>query len=258
MTKIVQTYFYPDNTTFDTTAHNEAIMGEPGEGIMGTINGAIDRSNFDTKFQIQPEHVMPEQTAIGRQEWASDSTTIYSDGVSSMPLTTKSLDKNRFRIPGCTFRFYQPYKATFALLQWSFFMGQTRWRVVRNQASDLKPFMNFVAYFDDEKIPHTIRDIGFTHQVDSSTTSSIGGVRRANNEGHSALWYDMSHLVTDLSLGWHELSIRMCMENVQLENGTPIIEELELDVGKAERDNDYYLFQKATFGVRNARVLTML
>lgn len=259
MTKIVQTYFYPEGTTLDTGAHNDAIMGESGSGLMGTINGHIDTENFNTKFRIKPEHVMSEQAAIGRQEWDQYSTTIYSDGVSSGNISVQNEDQNRFRIPGCTLRFYQPYQASFALLQWSLFVGVTKWKVTRaKNLDDLFPRLNFVAYLDGNKLDHTYRKLGRSHQLDSSTTSSIGGVKRINNESHNALWYDMSHLVTGLSSGWHELSVHLVLANVLDENGDTQLEELLLNVGEARREYDYYLFQKATFGVRNARVLTML
>lgn len=258
MPRIVQTYLYPPNTTLDTAAHNENIMGEPGEGLMGTINGKLDVDNFSEKFRIQPEHVMPEQAARGRQEWDQYSTTIYSDGVAARDFDSSDEDTYRFKIPGCTIRFYQPYAARFALLQWSFFMGATKWRVERlGGLGAIRPAMNFVAYFDNAKLTHTRRVFPRTHQLDSSTTSPNAALR-INNEAHSALWYDMSHLVTPLSAGWHELSIQLCMENVLDGDGDSLQEELKQQFGKVYREFDYYLFQKATFGVRNARVLTML
>jgi hypothetical protein len=252
MGRITPPYNYPDGTTLNVEAHNDSVFGETGKGLMRTVNGDLDINNFDEKFRIQAEHVMPEQAAIGRQEWDEYETTIFSDGVG---VNQGDAVANRFNVPGCSLRFYQPYTASMALFQWSFFLSQTKWKIARTSklGGSLFPKMHVIAQLDGVDIDHTFRTI----PKSTSTDKSASG-KALNSEPHTALWFDMSHLeVGGLTQGWHELRLQMVMENV-VDDGTTFEQDFQIKFGQAIREFAYYTMQKAAFGIRNARVLTML
>lgn len=254
MPKVIPPYGYPDGTVLSTHDHNTNIWGTEGKGLMQTIDGNLDVNNFSEKFRIQADHVMPEQAAIGRQEWDQFETTVFADGVGVN--TGEDTDQsNRFNIPGCSIRFYQPYNASLALLQWSFFISQTKWNIVRlGKIRDLTPAMWFKAQFDGVDLDHTYRELPKSMTLDAGT----GDGRSINSEAHTALWFDMSHVVVGgLGQGWHELRIQMLMENA-VDDDQTFKRDMTFRFGRSTREAEYYTFQKAAFGIRNARVLTML
>tara|TARA_R110002020_G_scaffold335038_7_gene550232 strand:- start:63 stop:821 length:759 start_codon:yes stop_codon:yes gene_type:complete len=245
-------YTYPAGTTLEPASHSENIWGEVSRGLMSTLNGYLDINNFDVKFRIRPDHVMPEQAAIGRQEWDIHETTIFSNGAG----TGTAASTARFNVPGCSIRFYQPYAANIALLQWSYFISTTKWLIDRLEGlgGELAPDLHTVVQFDGSDIYHTKRILPRSMSYDTSG----GGVRMLNNEAHSALWFDMSDLQFNLAKGWHELRLQMVMQPVVDLDSQIFTEEIALKFGKSFREYDYYMHQKAAFGIRNARVLTML
>ena len=257
MPRIVPPYNYPDGTTLDVEAHNESVFGESGTGLMATVDGNLDINNFNEKFRIQPEHVMPEQAAIGRQDWDQYETTLFSDGVGVNQAVSSSV--NRFNVPGCSIRFYQPYDATMALFQWSFFISQTKWKIARTTklGGDIFPNMSVIAQLDGADLTHTQRPL-----PRSAVTDGVRGLRASqviNCEPHNALWFDMSHLeVLGLAKGWHELRLQMLMQHVVDDDGTNYQQDFNIKFGQSLREFKFYTMQKAAFGIRNARVLTML
>tara|TARA_R100000231_G_scaffold115748_5_gene86189 strand:- start:23 stop:793 length:771 start_codon:yes stop_codon:yes gene_type:complete len=256
MPRIVPPYTYPDGTKLDVESHNEAVFGESGTGLMATVDGNLDINNFNENFRIQPEHVMPEQAAIGRQDWDQYETTLFSDGIG---VNQTDFAINRFNVPGCSVRFYQPYDATMALLQWSFFISHTKWRIARTtkQGDNIEPNMFVISQLDGVDLSHTLRPLPISAITDGFSSTQDSQV--INCEPHNALWFDMSHLeASGLSKGWHELRLQMAMEHVVDNDGSNYQQGFSIKFGKTLREFDFYTMQKAAFGIRNARVLTML
>ena len=100
-------------------------------------------------------------------------------------------------------------------------------------------------------IPHSKRHLPPTVSMEVSNSPH----RYSNCEAHSALWFDMSHLVVDFAEGWHELNLELYMRPVLSSNQDSLSLALQILNRFA---TEYDLHQKASFGVRNARVLTML
>jgi hypothetical protein len=247
MPEIPLSYSYADGTTLDVDAHNDMVYGEAGTGIMATANGELDANNVVSTFEIEATHVMPEQACIAKQEWLRETSTVFSDGVGS-----SSPAAQYFVIPGCSLRFYQPYDVSLALFQWSVFMSQTKWNLQSTKNGEISPPLNIIAQLDGVDLDHTFRTLPETHVMERDLDR-----RPSANEMHNALWFDMSHAGT-LTKGWHELRVMMHMSTVQFADGRTAARPLSLRIGSKFRVSDYYLFQKASFGIRNARVLTML
>ena len=200
-----------------------------------------------TTLDVDAHNVMPEQACIAKQEWLRETSTVFSDGVGSSSPTAEY-----FVIPGCSLRFYQPYDVSLALFQWSVFMSQTKWNLQSTKNGEISPSLNIIAQLDGVDLDHTFRTLPETHVMERDLDR-----RPSANEMHNALWFDMSHAGT-LTKGWHELRVMMHMSTVQFADGRTAARPLSLRIGSKFRVSDYYLFQKASFGIRNARVLTML
>ena len=79
-----------------------------------------------------------------------------------------------------------------------------------------------------------------------------------------SMQWDMNHMETSVSAGWHSLDLLLYMSPVldrsQDGNEGILTAEVKRDVVGARRDAtfDHKFYQRLTFGIRNARVLTIL
>tara|TARA_R110000824_G_scaffold40851_5_gene122027 strand:- start:2395 stop:2616 length:222 start_codon:yes stop_codon:yes gene_type:complete len=73
----------------------------------------------------------------------------------------------------------------------------------------------------------------------------------------------MHHLQETLSAGWHELSLTLHQEQVLDNSAGDNSSDLYSDVitrviGHTNTEREHVFYQRASFGIRNARVLTLL
>ena len=95
-------------------------------GIMSAINGQLDAVNLgDYAFRISQRHIMPEQAALARMGAVRDTGAIYGSSVGG--LRGDDTDTKWVNLAGTSVRWYQPYDATVALLEWSVFMSHNNW-----------------------------------------------------------------------------------------------------------------------------------
>ena len=96
--------------------------------------------------------------------------------------------------------------------------------------------------------------------------TSVSGVfndYENTNEKMAAMCWDMSHMQEDVSAGWHDLNLTIYMEQLQSQLGSngggPVEQSYSVSKGGfSGSSTKHYLFHRASFGVRNARVLTIL
>lgn len=112
--------------------YNEGIYdsgaGLPGpdigsRGVMSQINGRLGSENFNPSTQIRDYHIQPRQASLCGSEGMLGTATIYGDGVDA-----SNDDTSYFTLPGCSFRWYQPFDTSVSLMQWSFFLSYNAWR----------------------------------------------------------------------------------------------------------------------------------
>ena len=266
-------------------------------GIMSEANGGLDSNNLNPNFKAQPEHIQPEAMVIGRQEESRVRVDCFSDlfakaGTDSTdPVTSDTMTYAEatgdywVAVPGCALRFWQPYDATVALWQWSMFFHPARMLMLR-QYVDGEP----VEEFNDRGVENSwydrkaTCDMGLAVKIDgtliehSRRRTQVGLISRDNNSslsasydgfmsraygGRTAQWWDMQHMSTPLAAGWHDLQLVVYMERFLRTSATQTIVPIRNGVSMAADTPSggrilAQLFARCTFGVRNARVLTLL
>tara|TARA_A100001201_G_scaffold127201_2_gene111846 strand:- start:239 stop:1126 length:888 start_codon:yes stop_codon:yes gene_type:complete len=294
MPTIIPSYTYTDGTVLDSSGHNQNIYDNPtGRGIMSTANGGIDTNNLHTGFKIRSEHIMP-QTAIRTSEefdltdidcfediFAADindpSTFSYNDAPSRLFLP----------VPGCGLSFYLPRSAKCLLRVGAFIhpfkIGYNR---LGNSARDVVYDCAIALKLDGALIESTRRPLPNTarYLVDGSFPMDPGQTSVDYTERETAIWYDFHHITT-LDAGPHDIQLCLYIERVDLDRDTVKIDGETIDdntsgqvtLGRmrqvasskdkdnqdtsifvlTEKQNPHLLFQRATFGVRHARVLAL-
>ena len=286
------------------------------QGVMGTANGFLDTLNLAPHTQIRKNLIMPEQATLARMEGMRHSNTVYGNSSA----TTTKFEEEYFNIPGLGLRWYQPYAASAALCHWSFFVSFNAWagRYLDGLGAKFKDgvytTMTFRCTLDGVPLPHTQRTLGenFFHPVspgsnnewndeddssspewgpgldaystysDTSKKLSGGNPRYAQTEAHSALHFDLHHLIgsgdsssgkyqssSNLSQGYHEIGLQFAIDANQTRNGFMSGPVFTQNFGKAaavdltdtyemKGRGHFNLTGKLSVGIRNARVVSFL
>ena len=256
-------YTYVDNQTLDPDEHNKNVYSTtPGEGIYSEINGGVN--TFSSAFKVEEEHVRPEQATRARQEFAVESLDFFTDAASET-------DGDKYRpVPGCAARVHVPYEASLSLWQWSVFIHpyKVRGQVFGyDQGGDINSVSSrtsdvFIrASLNGTPLYHTKRTIP-TSSIFTASINSSGDLTGAVNsfEPRACLQFDMSHLQTDVTAGWHDLTLEIYMEPLINDSGSlfkwPYYGVMFSNV--SEDLVDHVIYHRTSFGIRNARVLTLL
>ena len=257
------------------------------EGLMSTANGRLTTDNLKDGFSVTAHHIMPEQVAVSRSDFMTSTSTIYASGVGH----SDSIDEDDFEyftLPGTSMRWYQPYDATWAIMQWSLFASFNCWRgkykdaegTIQRYGSNTPIALRCVV--DGTPISGTDRWLGqnMFHPVSpghEATNDMIGpgqdlyggyaGRAAAHpypggnpkyvfGEAHSAVHFDMHHGAA-LTKGYHEISVQCAM---QLMPGASVyVQNIGTERRSPFRGRGYFnLTGKISLGVRNARVLALL
>ena len=274
MAKVVTPYTYLDGRKL-TTEHNKNIFSADGdEGIMSEPNGGLSSTNLASDFLVQKEHVHPEEVYRLRQDSAKYSSDYMSDA-----LGNSSEDAAFVPIAGTATRVYLPYAVSAALWQVSFFYSS--FRVYHNNNNAIStPDIYVKMYVDGTSIDHTWRSLPmsapmdrYIYREDGSSDDREGTIFGAENEGVNRVYeaisgtgyMDWAHLAQDVSAGWHDVVAQIFMEHTVTGAGAALTADFHTGVGDDERGDrnredmaSVALANRATFGFRNARVLTFL
>lgn len=293
--------------TYNRNIHAHWSERNAGKGVYSSANGELDKTNLVDQFSLTKNQVMVEQAALARTEFIRKSNTIYSRNAGN----TTTVDPygppdagDYFNVPGLSLRWYQPYAASAAMAQWSFFLSWNNWMgrfkdmLSNNWWSGVFTEISLRCVLDGEVIVGSNRRLGenFFHPVspgapspfkhydgpgmssygDSDGDYAEGTIKRAGGnpryafpEAHSGSHFDMHHLITDVSAGYHEISVQCAIRACRDVNGEKPAPVFLQNVGKEIiiRDTDsrrykqrghFTLMGKVSFGVRNARVVSFL
>jgi len=272
---VITPYNYIDGTFIDPDGHNDNVYSKDvGKGIQSEANGGLN--SFSTDFVIKKEHVWPEEAVRIRQDSATETLDFFSDAHADSGTA-------KYRVvAGCSVKIYLPYAATLALWEWSVFISQGRFFVhIQDAIQDavesgtevtLDPEMVIRARLTDSSgtitnLAHTKRVLAQTLGFDDTKTSpsyrpTSGVGDPASYEDRACLHFGMHHLQESVAAGWHELSLTAHQEFV---TRTDTDEERELfqaafarSRGHTTVSRDHAFYQRISFGIRNARVLTLL
>tara|TARA_R110002020_G_scaffold200914_1_gene403323 strand:- start:440 stop:1252 length:813 start_codon:yes stop_codon:yes gene_type:complete len=268
---VITPYNYVDGNVLDPDGHNDNVYSrQAGRGIQSEANGGLN--SFKADFAVKKEHVWPEEAVRIRQDSALETIDIFSDAHADSGTA-------KYRVvAGCAVKVYVPYAATLALWEWSVFISQARFFVhlqdqvfspkddgsVAVAAVTSEPNIIIRARLTDSagtvtNLPHSKRLLAQTIGFDDKSPS---GSLPDSYEDRAALHFGMHHLQESVAAGWHELSLTAHQEFVTHEVDDDSRElfqaELARSRGQTTVNRDHVFYQRASFGIRNARVLTLL
>ena len=254
-------YNYFNRQILDTEKHNSNVYStNSGQGIVSEINGGINTYSAD--YRIQKEHVWPEEAVRGSKDFALESIDVFSDALAEG-------DEVAYRaVAGCATRIYVPYDCSLNLWQWSAFIHAFKIRTSDTteegqSATTIAPNVFVKAFLNGSALEHTKRTIPTTTTY-RDDDKLIATLEVNSQEDRFALQFDMSHLQENVSAGWHDLALRIYIEPVLEPYSDPSSTEAPsfykalLNDGTGTGDQSYTLHHRVSFGIRNARVLTIL
>ena len=236
---------YSDGDILDVDGHNENVYKATGlnHGILSTVNGRLASSNLNSSFAFNAEHVMPGEVFRAHQEFQYETVDYFGDVNSDQTYT------NFVNVGGGAIKVYLPYAVSLALWQCSFFCSF--WIPAIDKIDGVnrsEPSLYVQLAYDGSRVGHTMR------KLPMSLYSNESGVVRDTYEHYLARPYDMSHMVQNLSAGWHDFQLKLYIENV-----SEVFDMMAARGGfEGDLDTAQEVYPRASFGIRNARVLTIL
>lgn len=294
MPTIIPSYTYTDGTVLDSSGHNQNIYDSlSGRGIMSTANGGIDTNNLHANFKIRSEHIMPQTFIRTSEEFALSDIDCFEDLFSADNNNQTAFSYNDapsrlfLPVPGCGLSFYLPTSAQ-CLLRVGAFVHPFKVGYVTSGDPDTVTVYDcaIALKLDGALIESTRRPLPNTarYEVPAANPMSATNTNTYYTEKRTATWYDFHHLTsTVLAAGPHDIQLCLYIERVDLPRqqveGIGIIDATKgvlalarmrevgssVDTssaataifGLAQKHNPHLLFQRATFGVRHARVLAL-
>lgn len=260
MATITPSTTYTDGVLLDITGHNANIFSTTsGKGILSEPNGGLEQANLDpgslvpfrTPFAVADEHVMSEEAVFARQDGTTAPMDLFSNAFGDAGQTEDSLREKSFvTIAGLSERVYFPYAVTAVVWQWSFFANVYR----AFMGEDGSDGIIIRAYLDGQPLASFTRPLVISAQV----YPGAGGTNNALSEDYedsTAMWYDFSKLATNVSAGYHELTIKVYMERSD-RLAFFVAEGIIPDADDPGDTFEYRVFTRATFGVRNVRCVS--
>lgn len=294
MPTIIPSLTYIDGNVLDADAHNQNVYDTTaGRGIMSTANGELDAGNLSAGFKIRSEHIMPQTALRTNQEFSLEPIDCFEQAfAANVDAATYNYNTAPQRlwipVPGCSLRFYLPKSAT-CLMRLGFFCHPFK---ISYRADGADPDVDvsfdcaIAIKVDGELVGSTKRPLPSTAKYKTASTSGTEGnvdtlADTDYSQRRTATWYDMHVLRTSLAAGVHDIQLVMYMESVNLgrnANGDiddttrgqvllarqryafdkpKFLAKTHSQYGLTQRENPHLIFQRATFGVRHARILAM-
>jgi hypothetical protein len=260
MATITPSTTYTNGAALDIAGHNANIFSTAsGKGVLSEPNGGLEQVNLDPgslspfrePFRIYDENVMSEEAVFARQDSLTAPMDLFSNAFGDAGQTEDDLREKSFvTIAGLSERVYFPYAVTAVVWQWSFFANLYR-AFMGDMGSD---GIIIRAYLDGQPIAAFTRPLVISAQV----YPGAGGANNAlsdDYEDFTAMWYDFSKLSTNVSAGYHELSVKVYMERSD-RLALFVAEGIIPDADDPGETFEYRVFTRATFGVRNIRCVS--
>lgn len=249
---------------------------------MSTANGGLDSTNLKATFKVQPEHVQVEQVVIGKQESTrqridcfadafakAGASANYSSTTSKISDPSLSVGSKWLAVAGRGLRYYQPYDCTLALWQWSMFFHPARLSALLQDSGTIyrdviksieqEVGIGLAVKLDGTILDHTRRQVPvqWVARDKTSTGGNHKGFLVSAYGGRTAQWWDMSHLATSVTRGYHDIQVVIYMERFSRDEAT--ITYTPVRNGESLTDAaTIRLMGRCAFGVGNVRVLSIL
>lgn len=254
---------YPNGAVLSVTGHNANIYSTTsGQGILSEPNGGLIVNNLDPAFSVLDEHVMPEEATFARM----DGTTVPMDVYNNAFGQRSDSDADYVSVGGLCERIYVPYDVAFGVWQWAFYMAPWRPFIYRFSTEEASiPDMALRVYIDGVEQPAFRRYMSVSAETDAENfKNAVGSVAGPNHEQVTPLWFEISKLATNVTKGFHELSVKLWLPRISFvtdNDDTELTLDANLAVFAALIDGstvtsdtvEASLHTRVTFGTRNAR-----
>lgn len=214
MSTITATTTYTDGAALSISGHNENVYSTTaGKGVMSEPNGNLQQANLVGGFTVRDEHVMAEEAVIARQDSSTFAFDVYNNAFGQR----EDEEQTYVAIGGLSQRVYIPFDCDALLWQWSFFIAPWRPYVAETTGDDTGnqdiPDLFIRVYFDGVENSAFRRSTAVSADLTTDTEYGLKGSAGANvnYENVTAMWYDISKLVTPVTQGFHEVSVRIYM-----------------------------------------------
>jgi hypothetical protein len=249
--------FYPDGLKLDTAGHNQNIYtANPGIGIMSEPNGHLESVNLASTFELQTEHLTDESVHRSRYEGSFNKTDAYQGafdrGDGSRYDIFNAPDEHWIPVPGCGVRWYQHFNASAAVLMGQFFFNAYRvkfWGAEPPATIDQlsRRGLGVALKVDGSVIDHSKRMLPSAVCYRAGTAITHGG-----RSPRTSMTWNLHHLLTNVSVGWHDVQLCLWMETVDQERTR------QLSRNVAAVNYVMRVTQRVSFGVRNMSVVAFL
>lgn len=256
MSTITSTTTYPNGATLSVAGHNANVYSTAaGKGIMSEPNGGLDVNNLDPAFTIRDEHVMPEEAVFAR----SDGTTFPMDVYNNAFGVRDDEDPSYVPIAGLCERVYVPYDVSMALWQWSFFVAPWHAYICEKSTGMAEiPPLSLRVFLDGSELSSFRRDFPIGGELVFDVSAPADPAVLNNYEQVVPLWFDISKMSTNVTKGFHDLTVKLYAPRVvfssndELEAFIPGIWYSEADAAVKEAYQSV-IHQRITLGTRNVR-----
>lgn len=222
MATITPSTTYTNGAALDIAGHNANIFSTAsGKGVLSEPNGGLEQANLDATFRVRDEHVMSEEAVIAKSEGLTIPMDIYNNAFAMR----EDDDPVYVPIGGLNQRVYIPFDMSAVVWQWSFYVAVFRpymVEVIDDQlfAQDI-PTVAVRVYVDGVEYPAFRRPLPVSADLWLSldpavSLNSSAPTGQINYENVAALWYDFSKLQQNVSAGYHELSVKVYMPRVNI------------------------------------------
>jgi hypothetical protein len=263
MATITPATTYPNGAALDIAGHNANVYSTTsGQGILSEPNGGLNINNLNLAFNVLDEHVMPEEATFARM----DGTTVPMDVYNNAFGQRADQDSNYVSVGGLCERIYVPFDVAFGVWQWAFYMAPWRPFIYNFDTEEASiPDMALRVYIDGVEQPAFRRYMSVSAETDAdSFGNAAGSTAGPNHEQVTPLWFEISKLATNVTKGFHELSVKLWLPRIDYVTSDDDA-ELTLDAGLGNfavlLDGstvtsdvvETTLHTRVSFGTRNAR-----
>lgn len=213
MATITPATTYPNGAALDIAGHNANVYSTTsGQGILSEPNGGLNINNLDPAFNVLDEHVMPEEVTFARM----DGTTVPMDVYNNAFGQRADQDSNYVSVGGLCERIYVPFDVAFGVWQWAFYMAPWRPFIYNSDTEEASiPDMALRVYIDGVEQPAFRRYMSVSAQTEATYFSTVpGSTGGPNHEQVTPLWFEISKLATNVTKGFHELSVKLWLPRI--------------------------------------------
>jgi len=267
MAQILHDLNYISGDVLDTAGHSKNIFNKaPGRGILSEPNGGLDSTNLAAGFKVSAEHLATESVHRARMDGARDKVACVQDAFtrSDTNYAVANAPKELWApIPGCGLRWYQHFASSVTLIQAQFFFNP--WHVnyytvnpqLNASATPTRPDVAVALKLETPSttslVLHTKRPLPVGALYDHARPAPGAGPTTGGSPARVSFSFDLAHMITSAASGWYSVQLCMYLESTIISRNVSLLRN-----GQIAADYDHRVRQRASFGVRNVRVLPLL